>query len=50
MAQVSLRWLLEKDFVPSVLVGSRTVAQLEDNIGAASGWLLTAEEVRYMCK
>ncbi len=46
MAQVALRWLLQKPFVPSVVIGARTLEQLEDNMGAATGWELTAEEVR----
>lgn len=38
-AQVSLRWLLQKPGVTSVLVGARTEEQLRDNLGAV-GWRL----------
>ena len=47
VAQVSLRWLLQKDVVPSVVIGAKNMAQLEDNLGAASGWELTQEQVSY---
>ena len=45
MAQVSLRWLLQKPNVSSVIIGPRTMEQLEDNLGAGKGWKLTDEEV-----
>ena len=45
VAQVSLRWLLQRPNVPSVIVGAKTVKQLEDNLGAGRGWKLTEEEV-----
>ncbi|XP_048257705.1 1-deoxyxylulose-5-phosphate synthase YajO-like [Haliotis rufescens] len=45
MAQVSLRWLLQKDVVPSVIIGATTLSQLDDNLGAASGWTLSSEEM-----
>ncbi|XP_046578843.1 1-deoxyxylulose-5-phosphate synthase YajO-like [Haliotis rubra] len=45
MAQVSLRWLLQKDVVPSVIIGATTLEQLDDNLGAASGWTLSSEEM-----
>lgn len=45
LAQVSLNWLLQRPAVTSVILGARTVAQLEDNLGA-SGWDLSDEEVR----
>ena len=43
--QVTLRWLLQKDVVPSVAVSATSVKQLVDNMGASSGWKLTHEEV-----
>lgn len=43
VAQVSLRWLLEQNGVPSVVIGARTLQQLEDNMGAAT-FRLTAEQ------
>ncbi|MEE1266605.1 MAG: aldo/keto reductase, partial [Akkermansia sp.] len=36
LTQLALRWLLQRNGVSSVLVGARTVAQLED-CAAASG-------------
>ena len=46
LAQVAIRWLLQKDIVSSVIIGASTLAQLEANMGAATGWKLTEEEVR----
>ncbi|BFZ05485.1 hypothetical protein BsWGS_08523 [Bradybaena similaris] len=46
VAQVAIRWLLQRDVVSSVLIGARTVQQLDDNIGAAAGWSLTKEEMQ----
>ncbi|RKS84226.1 aryl-alcohol dehydrogenase-like predicted oxidoreductase [Motilibacter peucedani] len=43
MAQVALAWLHDRPSVTSVILGARTVEQLEDNLGAA-GLHLTAEE------
>lgn len=45
VAQVALRWCLQKDIVSSVIIGATTMEQLEDNMGAAVGWQLTEEEV-----
>ncbi|KAK7487300.1 hypothetical protein BaRGS_00021528 [Batillaria attramentaria] len=45
VAQVSLRWLLQKPVVTSVIVGATKMHQLDDNMGAASGWELTQEEM-----
>ncbi|KAI8483655.1 hypothetical protein Bbelb_385930 [Branchiostoma belcheri] len=44
VAQVSLRWLLQKDVVSSVIIGAKTLQQLEDNMGAAAGWELTQQQ------
>lgn len=44
-AQVALRWLLQKDFVSSVVIGAKKVKQLDDNLDASSGWEMTKEEV-----
>lgn len=38
-AQVALRWLLQRPGVTAPIIGVRTLAQLEDNLGA-SGWSL----------
>ncbi|MGZ6803962.1 MAG: aldo/keto reductase [Nocardioidaceae bacterium] len=35
MAQVALAWLVDRPAVTSVILGARTVEQLEDNLGAA---------------
>jgi len=35
MAQVALAWLADRPAVTSVILGARTVVQLEDNLGAA---------------
>jgi aryl-alcohol dehydrogenase-like predicted oxidoreductase len=43
MAQVALSWLAGRPAVTSVILGARTMAQLEDNLGAA-GLHLSAEE------
>lgn len=43
MGQVALNWLRERPTVSSVLLGCRTVAQLDDNL-AALGWDLSEEE------
>nr|XP_002734729.1 PREDICTED: norsolorinic acid reductase B-like [Saccoglossus kowalevskii] len=44
VAQVAIRWLLQKDTVPSVIIGVKTLQQLNDNMGAV-GWSLTDDEV-----
>jgi len=36
--------------VSSVIIGATSVQQLEDNMGAGSGWALTDEEVRHVFK
>ena len=43
MAQVALSWLADRPAVTSVILGARTLEQLDDNLGAA-GLHLTAEE------
>ena len=45
VSQVALRWLLQKSVVPSVVIGAKTVDQLEENLGAANGWQLTDDQV-----
>lgn len=44
MSQVSLNWVRARPAVASVLLGCRTVDQLENNL-AAVGWQLSAEEM-----
>jgi aryl-alcohol dehydrogenase-like predicted oxidoreductase len=43
-AQVALNWLLCKPTVTAPILGARTLAHLEDNLGATD-WSLTAEQV-----
>ena len=43
MAQVALAWLVDRPAVTSVILGARTGAQLEDNLGAADLHLSPAE-------
>jgi aryl-alcohol dehydrogenase-like predicted oxidoreductase len=43
MAQVALAWLVDRPMVSSVILGARTLEQLQDNLGAA-GLHLGAEE------
>ena len=45
IAQVAIRWLLEKEGVSSVVIGAKTCAQLEDNLGASGPWSLTGDQV-----
>src|SRR3954469_2134428 len=44
MAQVALAWLVDRPMVTSVILGARTVEQLEDNLGAA-GLHLELDEI-----
>lgn len=44
-AQVSLRWLLEQPGVTAPIIGARTLAQLDDNLGA-DGWSLAPEQLK----
>lgn len=48
-AQVALNWLLRKSVVIAPIIGARTLAQLEDNLGA-TGWLLSPEQVAQLDK
>lgn len=45
MAQVALAWVRDRPAVASVILGARTVAQLDDNLGAADVTLTDAETV-----
>jgi len=46
MAQVALAWLVDRPTVTSVILGARTLDQLEDNLGAAGLHLSPAETER----
>ena len=44
LPQVAIRWVLQRPPVTSVIIGSKKMHQLEDNVGAC-GWKLSQEEV-----
>ncbi len=44
VAQVALAWLLQRPGVMSVIIGAKSVEQLDDNL-AATKLMLTAEEI-----
>ena len=46
MAQVALAWLADRPSVASVIIGARTAAQLQDNLGAADMHLSAEETAR----
>lgn len=48
LLQVALRWLLQKQNVTSAIIGCKTIAQLEDNMGASDGWELSTEEMEIL--
>ena len=43
-AQIALNWLLQRPGVTAPIIGARTMAQFEDNMGAV-GWELTLEQM-----
>ncbi|HLE03578.1 MAG TPA: aldo/keto reductase, partial [Anaerolineales bacterium] len=43
-AQAALNWLLQRPGVTAPILGARTPAHLEDNLGA-TGWNLSAEHM-----
>lgn len=43
-AQVALNWLLQKPMIAAPILGARTLAHLEDNLGS-TGWALAPEQV-----
>ncbi|MCM1484513.1 MAG: aldo/keto reductase [Muribaculaceae bacterium] len=45
LAQMSLSWLLAKDYVTSVIAGVSSVSQLDDNLQAVSSPTFTTEEL-----
>jgi aryl-alcohol dehydrogenase-like predicted oxidoreductase len=46
MAQVALAWLVDRPMMTSVILGARTIEQLEDNLGAADLHLSDEERTR----
>jgi len=45
VARIALAWVLQRPFVMSVIIGARTIEQLDDNL-AATAIALTAEELQ----
>ena len=45
LAQMALTWVLRDQRVTSALIGASSVAQLEENLGAASGPAFSADEL-----
>jgi aryl-alcohol dehydrogenase-like predicted oxidoreductase len=48
-AQVALRWLLHMPGVTAPIIGARSLAHLDDNLGAA-GWTLTEEQLNQLTR
>ena len=49
VSQVALRWLMQKDVVCSVIIGVRSIQQLEENMGALK-FSLDCDDVRIKLK
>ena len=49
LSQIAIRWLLQKQEVSSVIIGAKSVQQLEDNLGASDGWQLSSDQVENQC-
>ncbi len=47
VAQVALRWVVQRPGVTSPIIGARTMEQLESNLGAA-GWTLSDEQMEQL--
>ncbi|XP_053382343.1 1-deoxyxylulose-5-phosphate synthase YajO-like [Mercenaria mercenaria] len=50
VAQIALKWLLQKDCVASVVIGATSINQLEENMKAGGKWQLTVEEMEELDK
>jgi aryl-alcohol dehydrogenase-like predicted oxidoreductase len=48
-AQVALKWVLERPGVTAPIIGARSLAQLEDNLGSV-GWILDDESMARLIK
>ncbi|XP_023932422.1 uncharacterized protein LOC106160668 [Lingula anatina] len=46
VAQVALCWLYQRPTVSAVIIGATKISQLEDNIGASTGWELSQEQMQ----
>jgi len=49
VAQISLRWLMQKPGVTAPIIGAKTVQQLKDNLGVL-GWSLTPAQMEELNK
>ena len=49
VARIALAWILQRPFVMSVIIGAKTIEQLDDNL-AATEVMLTAEELERLDK
>ncbi|MBX3063529.1 MAG: aldo/keto reductase [Anaerolineae bacterium] len=49
VAQVALNWLLQRPGVTAPIIGARTMAQFEDNMGA-TGWSLSTDQMERLNK
>jgi len=47
-SQVAIRWVLQKEYVPSVIIGAKNIQQLEENMVAGTGWKLTDEQMKQL--
>ncbi|WP_457624222.1 aldo/keto reductase [Persephonella sp.] len=47
VSQVALNWVKSKPFISSIIVGVRSLGQLEDNLGCVE-WDLSQEDVEYL--
>ena len=47
VARIALAWVLQRPFVMSVIIGAKTIEQLDDNI-AATSVVFTAEELQIL--
>ncbi|XP_077988253.1 1-deoxyxylulose-5-phosphate synthase YajO-like [Glandiceps talaboti] len=45
MSQVAIRWLLQQDSVSSVIIGAKTLQQLDENMAAGGAWELTDQQL-----
>ena len=43
-SQIALNWLLQQPGVTAPIIGARTLAQLEENLGSV-GWALSGDEL-----
>lgn len=45
IAQIALNWLLHRPTVSTIVIGARTLTQLEENLGSV-GWNLNSEQIK----